>query len=60
MASVTLFNTMEKFVLPSREVEAPKVHLEVPITCSYLKSMLISTDFNSTGYVLWSCSTQER
>ncbi|XP_056910998.1 uromodulin-like 1 isoform X3 [Takifugu flavidus] len=50
MASVTLFNTMDQKVLPSGAVEAPKVHLEVPIVCAYVKSMLISADFSSTGY----------
>lgn len=53
MASVTLYNTMDQKVLPSGEVEAPKVHLKVPIVCAYVKSMLISADFSSTGYLLF-------
>lgn len=48
--SVTLFNTMEQTVLPSGVVETPKIHLKVPIMCAYVKSMLISADFGSTGY----------
>ncbi|XP_020486876.2 uromodulin-like 1 [Labrus bergylta] len=49
-ASVTLFNSMDPYVLPSGAVEAPKLRLEVPIVCTYMKSMLISADFGSTGY----------
>lgn len=53
MASVTLFNNMDQKALPSGAVETPKVHLKVPIVCAYVKSMLISADFSSTGYLLF-------
>ncbi|KAM6983468.1 uromodulin-like 1 [Tautogolabrus adspersus] len=49
-ASVTLFNSMDPYILPSGAVEVPKLRLEVPIVCTYMKSMLISADFGSTGY----------
>ncbi|XP_044079355.1 uromodulin-like 1 [Siniperca chuatsi] len=49
-ASVTLFNTMEPYTSPSGTVEVPRVRLEVPIMCTYRKSMLISADFSSMGY----------
>ncbi|KAK5888242.1 hypothetical protein CesoFtcFv8_016758 [Champsocephalus esox] len=50
MASVPLFNTMDMYTSDSGTVEAPKIQLEVPIMCSYMKSMLISADFGSMGY----------
>ncbi|XP_033954387.1 uromodulin-like 1 [Pseudochaenichthys georgianus] len=50
MASVPLFNTMDMYTSDSGTVEAPKIQLEVPILCSYMKSMLISADFGSMGY----------
>ncbi|XP_034539748.1 uromodulin-like 1 isoform X2 [Notolabrus celidotus] len=49
-ASVTLFNSMEAYTSPSGEMEVPKIRLEVPIMCTYMKSMLISADFGSMGY----------
>ncbi|XP_023273462.1 uromodulin-like 1 [Seriola lalandi dorsalis] len=49
-ASVTLFNTMDPSISPSGTVEVPKKQLEVPIMCTYMKSMLISADFGSMGY----------
>ena len=49
-ASVTLFNTMDMYTSDSGTVENPKIRLEVPIVCSYMKSMLISADFGSMGY----------
>ncbi|XP_071317692.1 uromodulin-like 1 isoform X2 [Trachinotus anak] len=49
-ASVTLFNTMDPYISPSGTVEVPKKRLEVPIMCTYMKSMLISADFGSMGY----------
>ncbi|XP_023263152.1 uromodulin-like 1, partial [Seriola lalandi dorsalis] len=48
-ASVTLFNTMDPSISPSGTVEVPKKQLEVPIMCTYMKSMLISADFGSMG-----------
>lgn len=48
MASVTLFNTVDQSVPPSGDT--PKLHLEVPVTCAYVKSMLLSADFSSMGY----------
>ncbi|XP_040007128.1 uromodulin-like 1 [Xiphias gladius] len=50
MASVTLFNTMDPYTTPGGTVEVPRIRLEVPIMCTYLKSMLISADFGSMGY----------
>ncbi|XP_053297724.1 uromodulin-like 1 [Pleuronectes platessa] len=41
--SVTLFNSMDPNI-------PPRVRLEVPIMCPYMKSMLISADFGSMGY----------
>ncbi|XP_041656670.1 uromodulin-like 1 isoform X2 [Cheilinus undulatus] len=49
-ASVTLFNSMDPYTSSSGEVEVPKIRLEVPIMCTYMKSMLISADFGSMGY----------
>nr|XP_046267653.1 uromodulin-like 1 [Scatophagus argus] len=49
-ALVKLFNTMDQYTSPSGTVEAPRIHLEVPIICGYLKSMLVSADFSSMGY----------
>ncbi|XP_034461697.1 uromodulin-like 1 isoform X2 [Hippoglossus hippoglossus] len=49
-ASVTLFNTMDPYISPSGTVEVPRVRLEVPIMCPYMKNMLISADFGSMGY----------
>uniref|UniRef100_UPI0037E9756B uromodulin-like 1 n=1 Tax=Semicossyphus pulcher TaxID=241346 RepID=UPI0037E9756B len=49
-ASVTLFNTMDPYTSPSGAVEIPRIRLEVPIVCTYMKSMLISADFGSVGY----------
>lgn len=56
MASVTLFNSMDRNVLPSGVMETPKIHLEVPIMCAYEKSMIISADFGSMGYRLFVAS----
>ncbi|XP_054611320.1 uromodulin-like 1 isoform X2 [Dunckerocampus dactyliophorus] len=52
MASVTLFNTMEPYNTPNGTLEAPTLHLEVPIICTYMRSMLMSPDFGSMGYNL--------
>ncbi|XP_051793399.1 uromodulin-like 1 isoform X1 [Acanthochromis polyacanthus] len=49
-ASVTLFSTMDPYTSPSGAVEVPTKLLEVPIMCTYMKSMLISADFSSMGY----------
>ncbi|XP_035808679.2 uromodulin-like 1 isoform X2 [Amphiprion ocellaris] len=49
-ASVTLFNTMDPYTSPGGAVEVPTKLLEVPIMCTYMKSMLISADFSSMGY----------
>ncbi|XP_069578815.1 uromodulin-like 1 [Brachyistius frenatus] len=48
-ATVTLFNTMDLYS-PSRAEEVPRILLEVPIMCTYMKSMLISADFGLMGY----------
>ncbi|KAM6911522.1 uromodulin-like 1 [Lycodopsis pacificus] len=49
-ASVTLFNTMEVYTSDSGKLEVPRIRLEAPILCTYMKSMLISADFGSMGY----------
>ncbi|KAK9536120.1 hypothetical protein VZT92_005930 [Zoarces viviparus] len=49
-ASVTLFNTMEVYTSDSGTVEVPRIRLEAPILCTYMKSTLISADFGSMGY----------
>lgn len=41
---------MEQYTSSSGTVEAPKIRLEVPIMCGYMKSMLISADLNFMGY----------
>ncbi|XP_049449087.1 uromodulin-like 1 [Epinephelus fuscoguttatus] len=48
--SVTLFNSMDMYTSSSGAVEVPRKRLEVPIMCTYMKSMLISADFGSMGY----------
>ncbi|KAF0038689.1 hypothetical protein F2P81_009173 [Scophthalmus maximus] len=48
--SVTLFNKMDPYTSSSGSEEVPRVHLEVPIKCTYMKSMLISADSGSMGY----------
>ncbi|KAM9348941.1 uromodulin-like 1 [Symphorus nematophorus] len=49
-ASVTLYNTMDQYTSSSGTVEVPRMRMEVPIMCAYMKSMLISADFGSMGY----------
>ncbi|KAM4545907.1 uromodulin-like 1 [Odontesthes bonariensis] len=49
-AYVTLFNKMDSYTSPSGIVEVPRIQLQVPIMCTYTKSMLISTDFGSMGF----------
>ncbi|KAM4726216.1 uromodulin-like 1 [Anableps anableps] len=49
-ASVTLFNSMNPYTAEGGSVEVPRIRLEVPIMCTYMKSMLISADFGSMGY----------
>ncbi|TDH04641.1 hypothetical protein EPR50_G00134810 [Perca flavescens] len=50
-ASVTLFNTMEMYTWsPNGTGEVPRIRLEVPIICTYMKNMLISVDSGSMGY----------
>ncbi|XP_061752413.1 LOW QUALITY PROTEIN: uromodulin-like 1 [Nerophis ophidion] len=52
VASVTLFNTVETNSLPNGTSEAPLLHLEVPVICTYMRSMLMSTGFGSMGHNL--------
>ncbi|XP_051903713.1 uromodulin-like 1 isoform X2 [Hippocampus zosterae] len=52
MASAMLFNTMDTYTSPNGTLEAPKLRLEVPIICTYMRSMLMSADFGSMGYEL--------
>ncbi|KAM3869109.1 uromodulin-like 1 [Diretmus argenteus] len=49
-AEVTLFNNMAPQTLPNGTVEVPRIHLQVPIVCTYRKSMLISAGFGPMGY----------
>ncbi|CAJ1064721.1 uromodulin-like 1 isoform X3 [Xyrichtys novacula] len=46
-ASVTLFNSIDPAI---GEEKMPKIRLEVPIMCTFMKSMLISADFGPMGY----------
>uniref|UniRef100_A0A672GW98 ZP domain-containing protein n=1 Tax=Salarias fasciatus TaxID=181472 RepID=A0A672GW98_SALFA len=48
--SVTLFNSMDSYVSAGGEVKVPRLRLEVPIMCTYMRSKLISADYGSTGY----------
>ncbi|XP_068577529.1 uromodulin-like 1 isoform X1 [Cebidichthys violaceus] len=50
MASVTLFNTVETYTSDGGILEVPRIRLEAPILCTYMKSTLISADFGSMGY----------
>uniref|UniRef100_A0A3Q3IJA1 ZP domain-containing protein n=2 Tax=Monopterus albus TaxID=43700 RepID=A0A3Q3IJA1_MONAL len=49
-ASVTLFNTMDPYTSPNGTVEVPRIQLEVPIMCTFLKSMVLSANSGSSGY----------
>ncbi|KAM3601857.1 uncharacterized protein V6R79_020107 [Siganus canaliculatus] len=49
-ASVTLFNTMDRYVSSDGNEEVPRIRLEVPIMCTYMKSVLISANHGSMGY----------
>ncbi|XP_053187108.1 uromodulin-like 1 [Scomber japonicus] len=51
-ASVTLFNNMLPYNLTDGTVEVPRLRLEVPIMCTYMRSMLMSADFGSMGYAM--------
>lgn len=41
---------MDPYILPSGTVEVPRIRLEVPVMCTYMRSMLMSADFGSMGY----------
>ncbi|XP_075875897.1 uromodulin-like 1 [Nelusetta ayraudi] len=49
-ASVTLFSTMDQYISPGGTAETPRIRLELPISCGYMKNMVISADFSSMGY----------
>ncbi|XP_037543647.1 uromodulin-like 1 [Nematolebias whitei] len=49
-ACVVLYSSMGPYASPAGSVEVPRIQLEVPIMCTYLKSTLISADFGSMGY----------
>lgn len=49
-ASVTLFSAMDQYISPGGTAETPRIHLELPISCGYMKNMVISADFSSMGY----------
>ncbi|XP_053702414.1 uromodulin-like 1 [Synchiropus splendidus] len=48
--TVTLLNKMKPYVSPTGTVEAIRMRLQVPIMCTYMRSMLMSADFSSVGY----------
>uniref|UniRef100_A0A3B4H8A3 ZP domain-containing protein n=1 Tax=Pundamilia nyererei TaxID=303518 RepID=A0A3B4H8A3_9CICH len=50
IASVNLLNTMDPYTSPTGATEVPRKQLEVPIMCTYMKSMLISADLSPMGY----------
>uniref|UniRef100_A0AAZ1Y676 Uromodulin-like 1 n=2 Tax=Oreochromis aureus TaxID=47969 RepID=A0AAZ1Y676_OREAU len=50
IASVNLFNTMDPYTSPTGATEVPRKQLEVPVMCTYMKSMLISADLSGMGY----------
>ncbi|XP_078477812.1 LOW QUALITY PROTEIN: uromodulin-like 1 [Lampetra planeri] len=50
MASVTLFNDMDPYISPNGTLEAPRVRLQIPVMCTYMRRMLMSADFSSMGY----------
>uniref|UniRef100_I3JZH9 Uromodulin-like 1 n=1 Tax=Oreochromis niloticus TaxID=8128 RepID=I3JZH9_ORENI len=50
ITSVNLFNTMDPYTSPTGATEVPRKQLEVPVMCTYMKSMLISADLSSMGY----------
>lgn len=41
-AQVTLFNTMEPQPRPDGTMMEPRIHLQVPVLCTYRKNLLIS------------------
>ncbi|XP_056141171.1 uromodulin-like 1 [Lampris incognitus] len=47
---VTLFDSMVHLALTNGTAEAPKPRLEVPIMCTYRKSILVSTGYGPKGY----------
>ncbi|CAB1316443.1 unnamed protein product, partial [Coregonus sp. 'balchen'] len=49
-AQTTLFNSMGPQSLPDSETRVPTVRLEVPIMCTFGKSILISAGYDPTGY----------
>ncbi|XP_077597238.1 uromodulin-like 1 [Stigmatopora nigra] len=51
-ASVTLYSNTETYLSSDGIWETPKLRLEVPIICTYLRSMLMSADFGPMGYEL--------
>lgn len=42
---------MDPYTLPNETVEVPRIRLEVPVMCTYMKSVVISADFGSMGYL---------
>ncbi|KAM8834561.1 uromodulin-like 1 [Synchiropus picturatus] len=48
--TVMLLNQMKPYVSPTGTVEATRMRLQVPIMCTYMRSMLMSADFSSVGY----------
>lgn len=49
-ASVTLFSTVDENISPGVTTEAPRMRLEVPILCGYMKNMVTAADFSSMCY----------
>uniref|UniRef100_A0A8C8IAF4 Uromodulin-like 1 n=2 Tax=Oncorhynchus tshawytscha TaxID=74940 RepID=A0A8C8IAF4_ONCTS len=49
-AQTTLFNSMDLQSLPDSKTRVPTVRLEVPIMCTFGRSILISAGYDPTGY----------
>lgn len=41
---------MDQYIPPGGTAETPRIRLELPISCGYMKNMVISADFSSMGY----------
>ncbi|KAM9788981.1 uromodulin-like 1 [Neosynchiropus ocellatus] len=48
--TVMLLNNMKPYVSATGTVEPARVRLQVPIMCTYMRSVLMSADFSSVGY----------
>ncbi|XP_068187776.1 uromodulin-like 1 [Antennarius striatus] len=50
MASVILSNNMDQYTSANGTLETPRIRLEVPVMCGYLKNIVVSADFSSMGH----------